>query len=105
VMPCWGGMQPPTLDACESIDCPSTCITNFYTEYAAFHHGTFTLCRGCYDAYMCIPDQVTITDNDGTCPYTRVYAVGCAWASTAMPHRRQVMSAPALEAAVLAMLI
>jgi hypothetical protein len=51
-----GGTQLPTLDAYESIDCKSTCITDFYIEYAAFSHGTFTLCGGCYVAYMCIPD-------------------------------------------------
>jgi hypothetical protein len=28
-----GGAQPPTLDACESADCLSTCITDFYIEY------------------------------------------------------------------------
>jgi hypothetical protein len=31
-----GGTQPLTLDICESIDYLSTCITNFYIEYAAF---------------------------------------------------------------------
>jgi hypothetical protein len=46
----------------------TTCITNFYIEYVAFYHGMFTLCGrggGCYSAYMCIPDRVTITDSDG----------------------------------------
>jgi hypothetical protein len=37
-----GGMQPPTLDASESIDCLSTSITDFYIVYVAFYHGTFT---------------------------------------------------------------
>jgi hypothetical protein len=50
------GMQHPTSDACDSIDYLSTCITDFYIEYVAFHHGMFTLCRGCYGTYMCIPD-------------------------------------------------
>jgi hypothetical protein len=97
--------QPPTLVARESIDCLSTCITNFNKEYAAFYHGMFTLCEGCYGAYMCIPDQVTITGSGGMSLYTRVYAIGCAWAPAAVPHHRQVMSAPAPEAAVLAKLI
>jgi hypothetical protein len=38
-------------------------------------------------------------------PCTRVYAVECAWASTTMPSRRRIMSAPVPEAVVLAMLI
>jgi hypothetical protein len=91
-MPCLGGgggvPQPRTLDACESIDCLSTCITDFYIEYATFYHGTFTLCRGCYSAYMCIPNQVTIMDSDGMGPCTRVYTVGRTWASTTVPHSR-----------------
>jgi hypothetical protein len=89
MMLCWGGggTQPPTLDACESINCLSSCITDFYIEYAAFYHGMFTLCGGCYDAYMCIPDPDTITDSDGIGPYTRVYAARCAWASAVVPHR------------------
>jgi hypothetical protein len=83
-----GDTQPPTLDACESIDCLSTCITDFYKEYVTFYHGTFTLCGGCYGAFMCIPDRVTITDSDGTGPCIRVYAIGCIWGSMAVPHRR-----------------
>jgi hypothetical protein len=81
-----GGTQPLTLDPFETIDCLSTCITDFYIEYVAFYHGTFTLCEGCYGAYMCIPDRVTITDSDGMCPCTRVYDVGCTWVSMIVPH-------------------
>jgi hypothetical protein len=41
---------------------------------------------GCYDAYMCILDRVTITDNGGMGPYIQVYAVECTWASVTVPH-------------------
>jgi hypothetical protein len=58
---------------------------------------------GCYSTFMYIPDRVTITDSDGMGPSNRVYAVGCARASTAVPHHYQVISAPAPEAVVLAM--
>jgi hypothetical protein len=99
------GTQPPTLDACESIDCLTTCITDFYIEYVTFYLGMVTLCRGCYDAYKYIPDGVTITDSDGMGPCIQVYAAGCTWVFATMPHHRQVMSAPTPEATVLAMLI
>jgi hypothetical protein len=33
-----------------------------------FYHGMFILCGGYYSAYMCILDQVTITDSDGMGP-------------------------------------
>jgi hypothetical protein len=93
------------MDACESIDCLSSCIIDFYIEHTTFYHRTFTLCGGCYNMCMYIPDRVTITDSDGMGPCTRVYAVSCAWASVGVPHHHQVMSAPAPKAAVLAMLI
>jgi hypothetical protein len=64
------GTQPPTSDACESVDCLSTCIIDFYMEYVAFYREMFTLSRGCYGTYMCIPDQIAIMDSDGTCPNT-----------------------------------
>jgi hypothetical protein len=38
-------------------------------------------------------------------PCTRVYVVGCMWASVVVPYPGQVMSAPVPEATVLAMLI
>jgi hypothetical protein len=41
-------------------------------------------------------------DSDGIGPCTRVYAVGCEWASAAVPYRCRVMSAPVPEAVVLA---
>jgi hypothetical protein len=44
-------------------------------------------------------------NSDEMGPCTRVYAVGCVWASTTVPYCRQVMSAPIPEAVVLAMLI
>jgi hypothetical protein len=83
-----GHTQPPTLDACESIDCLSTCITDIYVEYVAFHHVMCTICGWCYGTYMSIPNRVTIRDSDGMGPCTRLYGVGCAWASIVVPHHR-----------------
>jgi hypothetical protein len=100
-----GDTQPPTLDACGGIDCLSTCFIHFYIEHVAFYHGPLTLCGECYSVSMCIHDQVITMNSDGTGPCTRVYVVGCTWASMAVPCRRWVMSAPVPEAAVLAMLI
>jgi hypothetical protein len=47
------GMQHTTLDACDSIDYLNTCITDFYIECVAFHHGMFTLCGGVM-AHICV---------------------------------------------------
>jgi hypothetical protein len=74
-----GDTQPPALDACGGIDCPSTCIIDFYIEHVAFYHGPLTLCGECYSACMCISDQVITTDSDGMGSCTRVYVVGCVW--------------------------
>jgi hypothetical protein len=97
--------QPPALDACGGIDCPSTCFVDFYIDHVAFIHGPHTLCRECYGACMCIFDRVITTDDDGMGPCTRVYAVGCTWTSVAVPYHCQAMSAPIPNAAVLSMLI
>jgi hypothetical protein len=39
-----------------------------------------------YDAYACIPGQVTISDSDGMGPRTQLYAVRCFWAPMAVPY-------------------
>jgi hypothetical protein len=44
-------------------------------------------------------------NSDAMGPCTRVYVVGCTWASVAVPYRHQVMSAPIPKAVKLAMLI
>jgi hypothetical protein len=98
-----GDTQPSVLDACGHIDCPCTCIIDFYIEHVAFYLGPLTLCGECYGAYMCILDRAVTTDSDGTGACTLVYAIGCAWASVAMPYRHREMSAPVPKAAVLAM--
>jgi hypothetical protein len=100
-----GDTQPPVLDACGGTDCLSTCIIDFYIEHVAFYHGLFTLCGECYSVCMSVTDRVITTDSDGTGPCTRVYDVGCVWASVVVPYHHQVMSAPVPEAAVLAILI
>jgi hypothetical protein len=46
----------------------------------------FSLRWDCYDAYACIPGQVTILNSDGMGPYTRVYVVKCAWAPSVVPY-------------------
>jgi hypothetical protein len=83
-----GGTQCPTLDACESIDCMSTYITDFYIEYAAFYHGMFTLYwGGGVTARICVSlIELPLRIVMGWVPVLR-YAVGCAWASMAVPHR------------------
>jgi hypothetical protein len=50
------GYATPTLNACGGIDCLSTYVTDFYTEYVAFYYGTLTLCGKCYGVHVCIPD-------------------------------------------------
>jgi hypothetical protein len=100
-----GETQPPVLDACGGTDCLSTCIIDFYIEHVTFYHGSFTLCGESYGACMCIPDRVITTDSDGMGPCTRVYVVGCMWASVVVPYRRQVMSAPVPKAPALDILI
>jgi hypothetical protein len=70
-----------------------TCIIGFNIECMAFHQGMLTLRWNCYDTYACIPGRATITDSDDTSSRTRVYAVSCLWASTAVPYLCQVMSA------------
>jgi hypothetical protein len=99
-----GDTQPPTLHACGGIECLSTCITDFYIEYVAFYYGTLTLCGKCCGTYVCIPDLVTKIDNDGMGPCTRVYTIGCAWASATFPYHHRVISAPIPEASVMALL-
>jgi hypothetical protein len=48
-----GDTQPPALDACGGIDCPSTYIIDFYIEHVAFYHGPLTLC-GSVMVHVCL---------------------------------------------------
>jgi hypothetical protein len=51
-----GDMQPRALDACGDIDCPSTCILDFYVEHVAFlPWATYTM-QGVLWCMYCIPN-------------------------------------------------
>jgi hypothetical protein len=58
----------------------------FLYTVCGFYQGRIALRWTYYDAYACIPGQVTISDSNGTGPCTRVYAIKCAWAPVVIPY-------------------